>query len=286
MAAAYAILLGITFIWGATFPVVQIALEESSPFAFVAVRFAIAAVVLGLLFWRRLRRISRTDLVHGVILGLLLWGGYAFQTTGLAHTTAARSGFITGLLVPLTPVFAWLIFRVRISLRLWIAVLLAFAGLAIISRPEAGGFNLGDLLTLCCAAVFALHVACVGQWANPANDAQLTWLQVTATALLAWACLPFEPGAHYDPSFQLLAITIFGALFATALAIWAQLKYQPRMSPAAAAVIYATEPLFAGLAAWVMLHHIPPTTMLYGAALIVAGMILSSLPAKPKPAVT
>ena len=205
---------------------------------------------------------------------------------GLARTTAARSGFITGLLVPLTPVFAWLIFRERIRLRLWIAVLLAFAGLGIISRPEAGGLNSGDVLTLCCAVVFALQVACVSRWANSSNDVPLTWLQIAATAVLAFVCLPFEPGAHYDPSPKLLGITAFNALFATALAIWAQLKYQPRISPAAAAVIYACEPLFAGLASWYFLHHIPPPATLYGAAFIVAGMILSSLPVKLKPAVS
>ena len=281
MAAAYAILLGITLIWGATFPLVQMALEDASPFAFVAVRFAIAAVVLGILFYSRLRRMSRSDLAYGLILGVLLWGGFTFQTMGLARTTAARSGFITGLLVPLTPVFAWLIFRERIGLRLWLAVLLAFVGLAIMSRPEAGGLNTGDLLTLCCAIVFALQVACVGRWANAGNVEPLTWLQMAATAVLAFVFLPFEPHVHFTATPRLLGITAFNALFASALAIWAQVKYQPRISPAAAAVIYACEPLFAGLSAWILLHHVPPPATLYGAACIVAGMILSSLPVKP-----
>lgn len=285
MAAAYGILLAITLIWGATFPIVQLALEDSSPFAFVAVRFSLAALLFAALFHKRLRRASRDQLVKGAILGVLLWAGFAFQTMGLARTTAARSGFITGLLVPLTPVFAWLIFRERIHLRLWIAVLLAFAGLAIMSQPEAGGLNSGDVLTLCCAIVFALQVACVGRWSNQQNDIELTGIQLGATAVIALISVAFEPGAHYDlNSTRLISITLFNAVFATALAIWAQLRYQPRMSPAAAAVIYACEPLFAGIAAWAFLQHVPSIATLYGAAFILAGMILSSLPVKSKPA--
>ena len=295
MASAYGTLLFITLIWGATFPIVQMALEDASPFAFVAVRFAVAALLFAALFFRRLHLPhslwgrtgwGREHLVKGITLGALLYGGFAFQTLGLAHTTAARSGFITGLLVPLTPVFAWLIFKERIGLRLWSAVLLAFAGLWIMSRPEAGGLNFGDALTLCCAVVFALQVACVSKWANPTNDVLLTAIQLVATAIFAAIALPFDSNAHFHPTTRLLSITLFNAVFATAFAIYAQLKYQPRISPAAAAVIYACEPLFAGLAAWVILDHVPPITTLYGAALIVAGMILSSLPSKTKPALS
>ena len=287
MAAAYGILLFITLIWGATFPLVQIALEDSSPFAFVAVRFTIASLLFAAIFWRQLRNLSRDHLVKGAILGALLLGGFVFQTMGLARTTAARSGFITGLLVPLTPVFAWLLFRERIHLRLWIAVLLAFTGLAIMSRPEAGGVSSGDVLTFVCAIIFALQVACVGKWANESNHVPLTALQLGATAALGIISVFFEPQLHYDFSApRLISITVFNAIFASAFAIFAQLKYQPRISPAAAAVIYACEPLFAGIASWLMLHHVPPIATLYGAAFIIAGMITSSFPVKPKPALS
>lgn len=280
MAAAYGILLFITLIWGATFPLIQMALEDASPFAFVAIRFSIATLIFGALFFKRFLRLSRANLIQGVILGAFLCGGYVLQTMGLARTTAARSGFITGLLVPLTPVFAWLLFRTHVSLRLWLAVVLAFAGLGIMSQPEAGGFNFGDLLTLGGAILFALHVACISQWARPSNEMALTGLQLATTAVIAAMIVPFETGAHYDASIRLLAITLFAAAFASAFAIAMQVKYQPRISPAAAAVIYACEPIFAGISARVILHHTPPTATLFGAGFIVAGMILSSLPAK------
>jgi drug/metabolite transporter (DMT)-like permease len=280
VARAYVILLLVTVVWGATFPMVQMALGHASPFAFVAVRFSLAAVFFGLITWPRALKITRERFFQGVVLGGFLFGGYIFQTIGLTGTTAARSGFITGMLVPLTPVFAWLLFRTRISLRLWIAVLLAFAGIWIMSRPEAGGFNFGDMMTLICAVVFALHIVFVSRWAKPENEVPLTWLQLATCAVLAAVATPFESNPHFEMALPSLGGAIVAAIFASALAIWAQLRYQPRISPAAAAVIYACEPVFAGLAAWVILSNVPPRATLYGAALIVCGMILSSLPVK------
>jgi drug/metabolite transporter (DMT)-like permease len=282
VATAYGILLFVTLIWGATFPVVQMALEDASPFAFVAVRFAVASLLFGLAFRKRMLTMTREQLLKGVTLGALLCGGYVLQTIGLGLTTAARSGFITGLLVPLTPVFAWLLFRDRISLRLWLAVLLAFTGLWIMSQPEAGGLNLGDVLTLVCAAIFALHVVFVSRWAKPENEIQLTGVQLATTSLIAFLTVPFEPAAHYHPTGQLIFITVFVAVFGSAFAITMQVKYQPRISPAAAAVIYACEPIFAGLTSHIILHHTPPAATLYGAACIVAGMVLSSLPSRAR----
>jgi len=255
VASAYIILLLVTVVWGTTFPLVQKVLDHASPFAFVAVRFSLAAIFFALITWPRALKITRERLFKGVVLGAFLWGGYIFQTVGLKHTTAARSGFITGMLVPLTPVFAWLLFRTRISLRLWMAVLLAFGGLWIMSRPEAGGLNFGDMMTLICAVIFALHIVFVSHWAKPENEIPLTWLQLATCAILATLATPLESNPHFELAFESLGGAVLAAIFASALAIWAQLRYQPRISPAAAAVIY-------------------------GAALIICGMILSSVPVK------
>lgn len=283
MHAAYLILLALCAVWGLTFPLVQSALACASPLVFLALRFAAATLLFPLFVWPRAFRLTREHVRKGLWLGILLWGGYAFQTFGLAHTTAARSGFLTGTLVPMTPLFAWLLFRVHVGLRSWIAVLLAFAGTFVMSQPQAGGLNLGDLLTIVGAASFALQVVFVSRWAKPDCEVQLTWLQIFVTGLLSLIFLPLEgPRLTFAPIlWWAIGIT---ALFATALGIWGQLRYQPRISPAAAAVIYATEPVFAGIAAWLMLGTVPSGGTLIGACLIVAGMVLTSTtPSETKP---
>lgn len=281
--AAYFVLLALCAVWGFTFPLVQGALAYASPLVFIALRFALASVLFALLVWPRAFRFNRKLLWRGFWLGFFLWGGYAFQTFGLANTTAARSGFLTGTLVPMTPLFAWLLFRVHIGLRSWLAVLMAFAGTFIMSQPQAGGLNAGDVMTLVCAVSFALQVVFVNHWANHETEIPLTFLQIAVTALLAALTLPFEgPRLQFAPPlWWALGIT---AVFATTFGIWGQLRFQPRISPAATAVIYATEPIFAGIAAWLILDSIPSAATLIGAALIVAGMVLTSTtPAETKP---
>lgn len=285
MFAAYAILTVVAIIWGTTFPLVQGALAYASPMVFLAARFALAAAVFAALVWPRAHRLDGMILWKGMGLGLLLWAGYTLQTIGLAHTTAARSGFLTGLFVPLTPVFAWLLFRQRIGLRLWLAVGLAFAGVYLMSRPEAGGLNFGDLLTIGCAVAFALHVVFVGRWAARENEIPLTWLQFVMVTLLAVILLRTEtPRLEYAPVLiiALLVVSLLGSVFG----VWAQMRFQPRISPAAAAVIYALEPVFAGVASWVLQGHTPPPSTLIGAGFILAGMLLTATtltPRKPAP---
>jgi drug/metabolite transporter (DMT)-like permease len=116
----------------------------------------------------------------------------------------------------------------------------------------------------------------VNQWVKKNNELPLTWISLAFTSLMSFAMIPAE-----SPRFELSGYLVFGiiftAIFGSALAIWIQLRYQPRMSVTTAAVIYSFEPLFAALAAYLIQDHIPSTVTLYGAAFILAGMILSSL---------
>jgi drug/metabolite transporter (DMT)-like permease len=281
--AAYLVLLSLTLVWGFTFPLVQGALASASPMVFVAIRFVLATALFSLLVWPRAFRLNRDLVWKGWWLGVFLWGGYAFQTFGLSLTTAARSGFLTGTLVPMTPLFSWLLFRHRIGIKSWLAVGLAFLGTAIMARPEAGGFNLGDVLTLICAVSFALQVVFVSRWANHENEVQLTGVQIAVTGILSALAIPFEhPHLTWTPTLGwALGVT---ALLATTFGIWGQLRFQPKISATAAAIIYAFEPVFAGVAAWLILGNAPGPATLLGAAFIFAGMLLTAFgPADIKP---
>lgn len=275
MTAAHGYLLFLCLIWGLTFPLVQIALADASPFAFLAARFAIAVLIFPALAWKRVFRLNGDLLQKGLGLGLLLFAGFAFQTFGLACTTADRAAFITGLFVPFTPLFAWLLFRERIGGRLWLAVALAFTGLLIMSWPESGGVvNFGDVLVFGCAVVFALQVVMVDRWVHHDNEDQLTWLGFAFTLAAALLFLPFVP-LHFHVTASLIWILLYCAIPGLAFAIWMQLRYQPKISSTAAAVIYATEPIFAALAAWAIQDHIPQRRTLIGAVFIVSAMLLS-----------
>jgi drug/metabolite transporter (DMT)-like permease len=281
MFAAYASLLGLTLIWGLTFPLVQITVGQVSPTLFLALRFAIASATLFFVFGKRVLPASSGDFWKGLVIGVFLWGGYLGQTIGLESTSAARSGFLTGTLVPLTPLFAFLLFGERFSLRQWVAVLIAFSGIFLMSRPSIGGLNLGDALTLAGAASFALQVVYINRWSEERSLLSLAWLQLMVSAVLSFGAAPLGTVRFGFSSIVIITLLIT-ALLASALGIWVQMKYQPRLPAAVTAVIYAMEPVFAGLAAWLMLNEKPPMPTLIGAALILCGMILSSIKVEPR----
>jgi drug/metabolite transporter (DMT)-like permease len=260
---------------------VQLSLKEVSPALFLSVRFAIAAAALFLIFGKRVIPRNSRDLWKGLAVGCFLWGGYLWQTLGLRFTSASRSGFLTGPLVPLTPFFAFLLFGERFSLRLWMAVLLAFLGIFVMSRPSLGGLNLGDGLTLACAASFALQVVYINRWCQADNLLALAWLQLALSAVLSACAIPFET-VRFHLSQLTTGTLLITAILASAAGMWIQAKYQPRLPAAATAVIYAMEPVFAGFAAWLMLSEKPPTATLIGAAFILCGMILSSIKVEPR----
>lgn len=277
---ASAALLCLTLVWGSTFPLVQLVLTEVSPTLFLALRFTVAAAALLLIFGKRVIPTCSRELWQGLVIGLFLWGGYICQTIGLQFTSASRSGFLTGTLVPLTPLFAFLLFGERFSLRLWMAVLIAFSGIFVMSRPSLGGLNFGDSLTIVGAASFALQIVYINRWTRKDNLLALAWIQLALSAGLSACAMPLE-AMRFSFSYFFVGALLVTALLASALGIWIQMKYQPRLPAAATAVIYAMEPVFAGLAAWLVLAEKPPMPTLIGAALIICGMILSSL--KPEP---
>src|ERR1700730_17795821 len=147
-------------IWGATFVVVKDALADVSVLVYIAVRFAISAAVMGIIFWRSLRGLKGKTVWAGVQIGLFLLGGYVFQTTGLKYTTPSKAAFITGSSVVLVALLLAVFGRRRINAWIWAGALAAFAGLYYLTVPAEGltALNVGDPIVFGGAIMFALHI--------------------------------------------------------------------------------------------------------------------------------
>ena len=236
------LLLAVTAVWGVTFVQVKDAVAIYPLFAFLAVRFAIAGVTLAPVAVGRLRGSWRA----GTVLGLLLAAGYALQTAGLERTTVSATGFITGLYVVLTPVLAFALFRVRTGRLVWAGVVLATVGLALLSGVQAGSPE-GDLLVLGGAAAFALQIVLMERWAPRHDVIGLTQVEMLA-ACGVFLVVALALGDLSVPR----GWTVWGALvvtgvFASALAFLVQTWAQRRTSATRVAVVFAMEPVFAGL---------------------------------------
>jgi drug/metabolite transporter (DMT)-like permease len=239
-------LIAVTVVWGVTFVQVKDAVELYPLFAFLAVRYAIAAGVLGLAGVTRLRGLGRSGLAAGTAIGALGAVGIGLQTAGLERTTVSSTGFITGLYVVLTPLFGLALFRTRVGAEVWLGVLLAVVGLAMLSGVHVGS-TLGDMLVLVSTSAQALQIVMVERYASRYDAIALTLVAMATSSLgflvvaLGRSDLPLPRGW-----------TVWGALlvtgiFASALAVLIQVWAQRRLSAARIALVFSLETVFAGL---------------------------------------
>jgi drug/metabolite transporter (DMT)-like permease len=189
-----ALLVLITLIWGSTFLIVKNTVSLSGPFTYLALSYGIGGIILVLIFHRRLMRISRAELLSGLVLGMILFTAYALQTIGLQYTTVSKAGFITGLYVPLVPVFAFLLLRQKPKQGAIIGFALSLTGLFLISFNDKFNltFGLGETLILGAAIAFALHVVNVSKFAPKVDAINLAIVQLALTSLLSFIAIPIS----------------------------------------------------------------------------------------------
>jgi drug/metabolite transporter (DMT)-like permease len=281
---AHLLLVLITFIWGATFVVVKDSLNESSPLLYNAVRMTLATIVLAAIFHRQLLTITRDVAFAGAIVGTLLWIGYECQTAGLKYTTPSKSAFLTGISVVLVPVLLALIWRRHVNHWTLAGVAAAFVGLYLLTVPSSGSgalfanVNRGDLLTLGCAVSFAFQIIYLGRAAQRFPFAQIVVLEIASCAVWMWISIPiFERGAFMRMSSSMMISIGVTALLGTVAAFIVQGWAQQFTPPTHTALIFALEPVFAGVTSYVVVHERLGTRGGIGAALILAGVLISEL---------
>jgi drug/metabolite transporter (DMT)-like permease len=268
-------LVAVTAVWGSTFLVVQDAIARMPVMDFLAWRFLVASVVMIVLRPTCLRNLTRRELLRGVGLGMVLGLGYIAQTYGLRYTSAAISGFITGMFVVLTPVMSWLLLRRKTSRSTWMVVALATVGLALLSL-NGWSVGIGELLTLACAVFFAIHIVGLGEWSSQYKPYTFSLLQIGAVAVISLIAATPQ-GIAVPPDLRAWGVIGITGVLATALAFLVQTWAQSLMSATRAAVVMTMEPVFAGFFAVVIGGNRLTLRTLIGAACIVAAMLIINL---------
>lgn len=238
-------LLTVAMAWGWSFVIMKDALERQSVNNFLFTRFIIAVFVMVIIRPKVLRLINRDLFIRAGAAGIFLGSGYIFQTLGLERTGAAITGFITGLYIVLTPIFASIFLRQRVNRFTWFCIAIATFGLALLSiRGFSIGF--GELLTFISAIFFALHIIALSKWSSGRDVYAMTVVQLAMCAILSGiASIP--GGYSLPPDFGVWGVVVFTAVFATAIAFIIQTWSQAHMSATKVAVILTMEVVFAAL---------------------------------------
>jgi drug/metabolite transporter (DMT)-like permease len=269
-----------TVLWGSTFVLAKAALAHVSPILFLALRFGLASLALLLVFRPALGRSLRRKVTGsmagaGALTGVFLFTGYLFQTVGLQYTTPTKSAFITGLTTVMVPLLAALVYKNRPQVSELIGVSVATLGMGLLTlEGPFGSISRGDLFTLLGAAGFAAHIVTLGHFSESMGYELLSVAQVGAAAISALALFWWvEPvRIHWQPV-VLWAILITG-LLCTALAFTVQAWAQRYTTSTRTALIYALEPVFAGITSWLVLGEVLSGRAAVGAVLILAGILL------------
>jgi drug/metabolite transporter (DMT)-like permease len=272
---ATAALLSVTAMWGSTFFLIHDLLDRMPTPDFLAVRFTIAGVALVLVAPRALVRLSPDARRRSMMLGLLYGVAQLLQTAGLAHTPASVSGFITGMYVVATPLFAAVLLRNRIGRTTWLAVVLAAVGLAVLTLD---GFSVGygEAITLVAAMLYALHIVGLGAWSDPRDALGMSILQIVVIAAVCLvAAVP--DGIELPPTGRDWLSVVYMALFAGALAMLAQTWAQAHLTPTRSAIVMSMEPVFAAVFAVLLGGEAATTRMLTGGLLVLAAMLIVEL---------
>jgi len=274
----------IAFIWGSTFVLVKEALNDASPLVLNSARMVVAAVLLAIFYRKKIAVLTKPALIAGVVVGIFLYLGYAFQTSGLKLTTPSKSAFLTGtssVLVPLALVAIW---RTRIHPWRVAGIVLALIGLFLMTVPGGGTgladfakVNLGDILTIGCAICFTFHVIFVGRTSQRFPFEQVAVLQVGTTAILMTVSTPLLEHPYFRPTATVIAAVLITGILCTAVAFTVQ-SWAQQFTPAThTALIFTTEPVFAWLTSFIYLHERLGLRAGAGALLILGGVLVSEL---------
>jgi drug/metabolite transporter (DMT)-like permease len=261
--------------WGGGFVAVKDALDNVKPFYMIAIRFAFAGLILGIIFIKRMKNINKKDLVSGLIVGVFLFLGFATQTIGLQYTTAGKQAFLTGVYVVIVPFLMWILYKKAPDKYSLSGAVLTLMGIAFLTLHGKFSMNKGDFLTLLCAVFFAVQILLVGHFGKKCDVVALAVIQFWVAAILSFLCAVFlEPvpnllteGAYFP--------MIYMIVFSTLIAFFIQNVAQKYTIASHAAIILSLESFFGSIFSVIFLDDKFTFKMIIGCILIFVAIITS-----------
>lgn len=262
-------------IWGSAFFVMKNAVDVIPTWMLLGIRFTMGAMVLGAVFFRRLRKLRASTWLRGAALGVLLCAAYGVQTFGLMETTPGKNAFLTTVYCILVPFLGWAALGKRPTGYNALAAVLCLGGIGLVSLTGDFSMGRGDLLTLVSGVIYAAHILALGRFSRGEDTALLTLTQFAAAALMAWVLsLATETAPSALPAGAMVELAYLG-VFSTALALLMQSVGQKITPPAPAAILLSLESVFGVLFSVLFYGEVVTPRLGAGFALIFLAVVVS-----------
>ena len=278
-----------TVIWGSAFIAQSVGMDYIGPFTFQTMRSVLAVPFLIIVIFLIERSPAKSidkwlepDLWKaGLPCGVALFIAAGLQQMGIVHTTAGKAGFITAMYIVLVPILG-VFLRKKPPFTAWIGVLLAVAGLYLLSCVGVTQVNIGDLYLLGCALGYAVQITLVDQMGISVDGLRLNCVQSLFCGIFSGIVMFLTEDVVISNILSCWIPLVYAGIFSLGIAFSLQIIGQKHLEPTPAALIMSLESVFAVLFGWLLLHERMSTAELCGCALVFCAVILSQIPAKEK----
>lgn len=269
-------------IWGTGFTFSALALQHFTTMQVLAMRFTIAFIALLIMNFHKLKQIQRHHFIQGAIIGAILFFSYILQTLGLEYTTTSKNSFLSAIYVVLVPFISWLFSREAVSKNDVLGAFVSLIGIQLTTYSGSGlggelGFNIGDVMTLISAVLFAGHIFCIYRYGKGMAAWMLMLLQMGSAALFAWITAFFLGQAQFEMNQEGLLIVLYIGIFVTLVSYGIQTLSQRYATSSESAVILSTESFFGLISAVLILGEPLLWNMIVGGVVIFAGILIVEL---------
>lgn len=270
-------LLVTAIVWGSGFVVTDIALEYLTASQVMAGRFALATLILTILFGYKFKKMTKSVVWKGAILGTLLYIAFALQTVGLQYTTPSKNAFLTAINVVIVPIIAYLIYKRRIDRYEVMGSMLAIVGIGFLSLQGSMTINIGDALSLACAVAFAFDIFYTNLFVQKEDAISLTIVQFITASLISVVMVFFQGNIPTTFEKEALYSIVYLAVFSTTIAYLFQNIAHQYTTSTRAAIILSTEAVFGMLLSVLFLHEVLTGRMVMGAVLIMVAILIAEV---------
>ena len=266
-----------TLVWGTSFFILKNAIDVFPTFFVLAERFSLSAVLIGLIFIKRIIKINKKSALHGIILGLVVAGAYALQTVGLKYTTPSKNAFLTAVYVVLVPFLSWLFLRKKPQIKNIIAAVLCIVGIGLVSLNGDFSIGIGDLLTLLSGIFYALQIVFTAKYASDDDPVQLVFIELSVVGVIFWIVSLSAEKMPTNVTFTSFLPILYLAFICTAVAQFCQMVGQKHTSSNSAAIILSLETVFGTLFSVIFYHEVLTLQLICGFAIIFIAVLLGEI---------
>ena len=276
------ILLITAIIWGSSFVSQKLGVETVEPMTFIGLRTLLGALVLFpvILFKDNFKPDfkSKDLLTGGVLCGVLLCIATVLQTFGMKYIDAGKSGFLTSLYMIFVPIVGIFIGK-RLTLKTFISVLIALLGMYLLCMKEGfSSVNIGDILVLLCAVVFALHIIVIDKFSPNVDGVKLSFVQFLVCGLISSLGMLFIEKPEISDIIISFWPIAYSGIMSCGVAYTLQIIGQKYAEPTIASIIMSLESVFAALSGWLFLNEILTARELIGCIVVFIAVIYIKLP--------